>query len=119
MKTDEQLKRDSNNRILFRVIFGLSVGVLTALFLNWRWFFGLIAGYSIIEASILFSIVKRTQLLKAELENQNKVLTPEERGEIIGHSHGYAISFSMVQFFLSFLIISILGALAKWVTGLF
>lgn len=119
MKSDEQLKKDSNNRIFGRVVFGLSVGVLTALFLNWKWFFVLIAGYSTIESLILFSIVKRTQLLKAELENQGKVLNPQEKGQIIGHSHGYALSFSMVQFLLSFVIISIFGALAKWITDSF
>jgi hypothetical protein len=119
MKSDEQLKKDSNNRSLGRVIYGLSVGVLSSLFLNWTWFFILIAGYAIVESLILFSIVKRTQLVKRELENQGKVLTPQERGEIIGHSHGYALSFSMVQFLLSFVTISLFGAIAKWITGLF
>ena len=118
MKSDDQLKKDSNNRIFARVFIGLSVGVLTALFLNWKWFFALIAVYSTIESLILFSIVKRNQLLKVELENQGKVLTPQEKGQLIGHSVGYALSVSTVQFLLSFVIISILGALAKWITGL-
>lgn len=119
MKSDEQLKKDSSYRTLSRVIFGLSVGIMTALLLNWKWFFILISAYAIIEAMIVFSITRRLQLLKAESENQGKILTPQEKGEIIGDSIGYALSFSMIQFLLSFVIISIIGALAKWITGLF
>lgn len=79
----------------------------------------LIAGYCLFESAILFSVVRRTQLLKAKLENHGKILTPEEMGKVIGHSQGFALSFAMTQFPLSFITISVFAAFAKWITGLF
>src|SRR5688500_1862371 len=102
MKSDGQLRTESNSRTIRRVSFGIVSGIVTAIFLNWKWLLLLIAAFCLFESIALFKLVKRTQLLRAQLENEGKILSPEERGRIIGHSHGYALSFAVVQYFLSF-----------------
>ena len=115
MKSEKQLKVESNARTVCRVIFGISSGVVVSLFLSWIWLFILIGGYCFVEFLFLFSIVMRSETLKTALGNPGKVLSDKDKGEIIGHAIGY----STVQFFISFAIIFVIGLISKLVTGLF
>ena len=118
-KTENELRQKQNRRIIGRVIIAIVSGIICQIFLDWKWLFIIIGIYCTVEAIFLFSIIRKTQLLKAELENHDKNLTQEERMEIVGHAVGYAIPLTFGQFVLSFVTISIIGTITKLVTSLF
>lgn len=118
-KTENELQQKQNSRIIVRVIIAIATGIICQIFLDWKWLFIIIAIYCLLEAIYLFSIIRKTQLLKAELENHEKNITKQERMEIAGQAIGYAIPFAFGQFILSFVTISIIGTITKLVASIF
>lgn len=116
---ENDLRQKAKVRKLDRVFVGLASGIICSLFLDWKWLFIIIGSYCFLESIRLFSIVRRSQLLKGELESEGRDLTEQEKAEIIGHATGYALPFALGQFLLSFILISIIGAITKWLIGLF
>ena len=119
IKIENELRQKQNRRIIGRVIIAVAAGIICQIFLDWKWLFIIIGIYCLLEAIFLFSIIRKTQLLEAELENHEKNLTQQERMEIAGHAIGYAIPLAFGQFVLSFVTISIIGSISKLVASLF
>ena len=74
-KTENELRQKQNWRIMGRIIIAIASGIVCQILLDWKWLFIIIGMYCIAEAIFLFSIIRKTQLLKAELENHGKNLT--------------------------------------------
>jgi len=117
--TENEIKQKQSSRIKARIIIAIATGIVCQLLLDWQWLFIIISIYCIVESIFLFSIIRKTQLLKAELENHGKNLSQHERMEITGQAIGYAIPLTFVQFILSFLTLSIIGTISKFVTSMF
>jgi len=110
---ENDLSKKQKVKTLMRIFVGPAVGIICGLYLDWKWLFIIISGYSCLETIWLFSVVRRMQFLKAEFENQDRELTELEKARIIGHATGYAIVFALGQFFLSFFTIALIGSVAK------
>lgn len=114
-----QIKWEMESLLFARFLYAIIVATIATLLLSWNLFFILVAGYSIFESVGLFIIIRRIELIKAELDNDGEILTPVQRMEISSDSSHYACAYAMVGFFLSFGMISFFGALAKWILALF
>lgn len=119
IKTENELQQKQNSRIIVRVIIAIATGIICQIFLDWKWLFIIIAFYCLLEAIYLFTIIRKTQLLKIELENHDKNLTQQERMELTGQAIGYATPIAFVQFILSFVTISFIGTITKLLASLF
>lgn len=102
---EDKLKRQQKNRIRGRVIFGLASGYIGFHYDNWKYliFTGLI--YCIIEAIWLFRLTKKNYQYRTDLKP--------------GESFGYGLSITFIQFFLSGLLIFLIGFLTKIILNQF
>ena len=114
-----QIKWEMESLLSVRLFYATIIGTITALFLNWNFFFILAAGYSVFESVVFFILVKRTELSNAELEYDSKILTPLQRMQISSHSNRYAFAYATIGLCLSFGMISFFGVLVKWIMALF
>lgn len=119
INTTRQFKWDLESLLLVRLIYAIIVGIITTVFLTWNFFFIIVGGYCVLESIMVFIFIKRTELIKAKSESKERVLTSAELREISSHSNRYARAYAMVGFYLSFVMISIFGALAEVITGVF
>jgi len=113
VKSEERLRAESTARILGRIILGIAVGML----LGWGWLF-IVAGIcSFLESVYLFSVVMRTQMLKAEMENQGRELSRREQIGVLGQAQGYALSFAVIQFVISFAVLAAIAVTTKLIAS--
>jgi hypothetical protein len=118
-KSFREYKWELDSLLFVRSLYAILIGILTTLLLHWNFFFIAVSLYCLVESIVVFTLVKRSKLIAAELEEERRTLTVAQQAEISSHSTRYATVFAMVGFYLSFTMITCFGALAKWMTGAF
>jgi hypothetical protein len=112
-------KWELDSLLFFRSLYAILIGILTTLFLHWNFLFIAVSLYCLIESIAVFTLIKRSKLIDAELEEEERTLTAIQRAEVASYSTRYAFGYAIVGFYLSFILITCFGALAKWMTEAF
>jgi hypothetical protein len=118
-KSFKEYKWELDSLLFVRSLYAILIGILTTLFLHWNFFFIAVSLYCLVESIVVFTLVKSSKLIAAELEEEGRTLTGIRQMEISSHSTRYASVFAIVGFYLSFIMITCFGALTKWMTGAF
>jgi len=114
-KSFREYKWESENLLFMRSIYGLLIGILTVA-LHWNFFFIAVSVYCLFESIVVFIVIKRRKVIPAELEQEGKKVTAIQHSEVFFHSRRYVFAYTFVAFYLSFLMITCFGCLAKWTT---
>jgi hypothetical protein len=114
-----EYKWELDSLLFVRFLYAILIGILTALFLYWTFFFVVVSLYCLVESIVVFTLVKRSKLIVAELEEEGRALTAIQHAEISAHSTRYSFVCAIVGFYLSFLMITCFGVFAKWITEVF
>lgn len=118
-KPFREYKWELDGLLFVRSIYAILIGILTTLFFHWNFFFIAVGLYCLFKSIIVFTLIKRSKLTAAELEEEGGTLTSTQRAEISSQSNRYAFVYAFVGFYLSFTMITCVGALTKWMTEVF
>lgn len=114
-------KGKSNRRQLFDFLFAIIAGIVSYFYFDWKWLLIIVSIYAFIKASVVFSILEKTDAMhrmsQQELTELQQLDTENRKKTIEGHRKGYAISQGCFQFILSMIILSGFALIARFLTS--